>query len=317
MALNFVEALSTDNLSAITAIPKADLHCHALFGTRLENVERWLGHPLTKPPPKMNGLEGMLAYAREFLHPHFRCRRGFEFVATSAVRDAIRDGVVIFEMSFDIRTAEFYPDGLTGLCLFIENLVDYHRMQINLRPELGFPRTSADNREHVELAHHAIELRTFHSLDLYDDEAACSPEAVKPLYAKARDAGMKLKAHVGEFGGAAEIRKAVELLKLDEVQHGIGAAASEEVMHWLAENDIQLNVCPTSNVMLDAVLELAVHPIRVLYDNGVRVSVNTDDLMIFGQSVSDEYRNLYRAGVFSAQELEEIRRTSLREYVSP
>lgn len=316
MALNFVEALSTDNLSVITAIPKADLHCHALFGTRLENVERWLGHPLTKPPPKMNGLEGMLAYAGEFLHPHIRCRNGFEFAATSAVRDAIRDGVVIFEMSFDIRTAQFYPDGLTGLCMFIENLVDCHRMQINLRPELGFPRTSADNREHVELAHHAIELGTFHSLDLYDDEAACSPEAVKPLYAKARDAGMKLKAHVGEFGGAAEIRKAVELLKLDEVQHGIGAAASAEVMHWLAENDIQLNVCPTSNVMLDAVSELAVHPIRVLYDNGVRVSVNTDDLMIFGQSISDEYRNLYRAGVFSAQELEEIRRASLREYVS-
>ena len=311
MALNFVEALSTDNLSAITAIPKADLHCHALFGTRLENVERWLGHPLTKPPPKMNGLEGMLAYAGEFLHPHIRCRNGFEFAATSAVRDAIRDGVVIFEMSFDIRTAEFYSDGLSGLCVFIENLVDCHRMQINLRPELGFPRTSADNREHVELAHHAIELGTFHSLDLYDDEAACSPEAVKPLYAKARDAGMKLKAHVGEFGGAAEIRKAVELLKLDEVQHGIGAAASEEVMHWLAENDIQLNVCPTSNVMLDAVSELAVHPIRVLYDNGVRVSVNTDDLMIFGQSVSDEYRNLYRTGVFNAQELEEIRRASL------
>ena len=311
MALNFVEALSTDNLSAIMAIPKADLHCHALFGTRLENVERWLGHPLTKPPPKMNGLEGMLAYAGEFLHPHIRCRNGFEFAATSAVRDAIRDGVVIFEMSFDIRTAEFYSDGLSGLCVFIENLVDCHRMQINLRPELGFPRTSADNREHVELAHHAIELGTFHSLDLYDDEAACSPEAVKPLYAKARDAGMKLKAHVGEFGGAAEIRKAVELLKLDEVQHGIGAAASEEVMHWLAENDIQLNVCPTSNVMLDAVSELAVHPIRVLYDNGVRVSVNTDDLMIFGQSVSDEYRNLYRTGVFNAQELEEIRRASL------
>ena len=311
MALNFVEALLTDNLAAIKAIPKTDLHCHAFFGTRVENVERWLGHPLAKPPPKMNGLEGMLAYAGEFLTPHLRCRSGFEFVATSALHDAIRDGVVIFEMSFDIRTAEFYPDGLTGLCLFIENLVDCHRMQINLRPELGFPRTSADNREHVALAHRAIELGTFHSLDLYDDEAACSPEAVKPLYAKARAAGMKLKAHVGEFGGAEEIRRTVERLQLDEVQHGISAAASKEVMHWLAENDIQLNVCPTSNVMLDAVSELAVHPVRVLHDNGVRVSVNTDDLVIFGQSVSDEYRNLYRAGVFSAQALDAIRRASL------
>ena len=312
MTLDFVEALSTDNLTAIKAIPKTDLHCHAFFGTRRENVERWLGHPLTKAPPKMQGLEGMLAYTGKFLVPYIRCRNGFEFIVASAVRDAIRDGVVVFEMSFDIRTAEFYPDRLTGLRMFIENLVDCHRMQINLRPELGFPRPSAANPEHLALANRAIELGLFHSIDLYDDETFCAPEAVKPLYTHARDAGMKLKAHVGEFGGAEEIRRTVETLELDEVQHGIGAAASSEVMRWLAEHHIRLNVCPTSNVMLSAVSELAVHPIRVLYDNGVQVTVNTDDLMIFGQSVSDEYRNLYGAGVFSAQELDEIRRASLK-----
>ena len=122
---------------------------------------------------------------------------------------------------------------------------------------------------------------------------------------------MKLKAHVGEFGDAEEVRRTVEVLDLDEVQHGIGAAESSEVMRWLVENEIQLNVCPTSNVMLDAVRDLASHPIRTLFDNGVPVTINTDDLMIFGQSVSDEYRNLYRAGVFSAQELDDIRCASL------
>ena len=63
--------------------------------------------------------------------------------------------------------------------------------------------------------------------------------------------------------------------------------------------------------MLDAVRDLASHPIRTLFDNGVPVTINTDDLMIFDQSVSDEYRNLYRAGVFSAQELDDIRCASL------
>ncbi len=52
-------------------------------------------------------------------------------------------------------------------------------------------------------------------------------------------------------------------------------------------------------------------PIRILFDNGVGVTINTDDLMIFGQSVSEEYRNLYQAGVFSAEELDSIRRVSL------
>ena len=126
---------------------------------------------------------------------------------------------------------------------------------------------------------------------------------------------MKLKAHVGEFGGAEEVRRTVEILDLDEVQHGIAAAESVEVMRWLSENQIQLNVCPTSNVMLGAVSNLASHPIRILYDNGVPVTINTDDLMIFGQSVSQEYQNLYRASVFTAEELDYIRRSSLTNLI--
>lgn len=309
--MNFVEALTTDNLTAIRATPKTDVHCHAFFSTRLENVERWIGHSLAKPPPKMNGLEEMMAYADAVLTAPIKHREGFEFVGVSAMDDAVRDGVVMLEMSFDIRLADFYPDGVTGLCAFIETLVEGYRGQIDLRPELGFSRGNADDPKLMRLAHEAVESGTFQSIDLYSRQEVCPPEVMKPLFTKARAVGMKLKAHVGEFGGAEEIRRTVEVLDLDEVQHGIGAAESVEVMRWLVENEIRLNVCPTSNVMLDAVRDLASHPIRILFDNGVRVTINTDDLMIFGQSVSEEYRNLYRAGVFSAQELEDIRCASL------
>ena len=309
--MNFIEALSTDNLTAIRAAPKTDVHSHAFLSTRRENVESWLGHPLTKPPLKMKGLEGMMEYVNEVLAPHLEHRQGFEFIAASALNDAVQDGVVILEMSFDIRLVKFYPDGLIELRAFIEMLVEQYREQIDLRPELGFARECADDPRLMNLAHQAIELGLFQSIDLYSHQEACAPEAVKPLYRKAREAGMKLKAHVGEFGGAEEVRRTVEVLDLDEVQHGIGAAESVEVMRWLAEHQIRLNVCPTSNVMLSGVSDLTSHPIRALYDNGVPVTINTDDLMIFGQSVSEEYRNLYRAGVFSAEELDDIRRASL------
>ena len=108
------------------------------------------------------------------------------------------------------------------------------------------------------------------------------------------------------------MKRTAEILQLDEVQHGIAAAESTAVMNWLADNRIRLNICPTSNVMLGAVADLKSHPIRRLYDHGVEVTINTDDLMIFGQSVSDEYLNLCRAGVFTPDELEEIRLGSLR-----
>lgn len=312
---DFVEALSTDDLDVIRAAPKTDVHCHAFFSTRRENVERWLGHTLSEPPPKMEGVEGMMEYADAVLAPHIKHCEGFEFVGMSAVNDALHDGVVLLEMSFDIRIAEFYPDGLEGLCTYIKTLVERYRAQVDLRPELGFPRTHAGDPKWMKLAHEAIELGVFKSIDLYSYQEACTPEAVQSLYAKARAVGMKLKAHVGEFGGAAEVRRTVEILDLDEVQHGIAAAESVEVMRWLSENQIQLNVCPTSNVMLDAVPDIVSHPIRILFDNGVPVTINTDDLMIFGQSVSEEYRNLYQAGVFSAQELDDIRHASLTDTV--
>ena len=311
MPTDFIQALSTDNLTAIKASSKTDVHCHAFLSTRRENVERWLGYSLTKPPPKMKGLDEMHAYIDEVLAPHLEHREGFERVAVSAIEDAVQDGVVILEMSFDIRLVKFYPDGLTELQAFIEALAERYPEQIDLRPELGFARECADDPEWMQLAHEAIELGMYQSIDLYSHQEACPPEAVKPLYRKARDAGMKLKAHVGEFGDAEEVRRTVEVLDLNEIQHGIGAAESVEVMRWLSENRIRLNVCPTSNVMLDAVSDFASHPIRILFDNGVPVTINTDDLMIFGQSVSEEYRNLYRAGVFSAQELEDIRCASL------
>ncbi len=309
--MDFVKALSTDNLTAIKAAPKTDVHSHAFLSTRRENTERWLGYPLTKPPLKMKGLEGMMEYVNAVLAPHLEHRQGFEFIAASAIDDAVQDGVVLLEMSFDIRLLKFYPDGLTELRSFIEMLVERYREKVDLRPELGFARECANDPKWMKSAHEAIELDIFQSMDLYSHQEACAPEAVQSLYAKARAAEMKLKAHVGEFGGAEEVRRTVKVLDLDEVQHGIGAAESTEVMQWLSGNQIRLNVCPTSNVMLDGVSELAAHPIRVLFDNGVPVTINTDDLMIFGQSVSEEYRNLYQAGVFSAEELNDIRHASL------
>ena len=313
--IDFIKALTDNDIKSVRVAPKTDVHSHAFLSTRLENLENWLGHSVTKPPHRMDGLEEMMEYIFTVLAPLQKSREGFEFVSSSGVEDAINDGVVYLEMSFDIMMTRFYTEGLSGVNVFIEGLVDRFKPKINLRPELGIPRTHVEDAILMKLAHEALDLGLFQSIDLYSHQEACPAVAVKTLYVKARENGMKLKAHVGEFGGAEEIRRTVELLDLDEVQHGIAAVESVEVMRWLSENQIQLNMCPTSNVMLRAVPNLASHPIRILYDNGVPVTINTDDLIIFGQSVSEEYLNLYKAGVFSAEELDEIRLTSLADIV--
>lgn len=84
-------------------------------------------------------------------------------------------------------------------------------------------------------------------------------------------------------------------------------------MTLLGSEQVRLNVCPGSNVALSVSKDLAHHLVRVLVDNGVRVSINSDDKTVFGNSVSDEYRALHRAGTLSAPELEALREDSLRD----
>ena len=136
-------------------------------------------------------------------------------------------------------------------------------------------------------------------------------EAFLPLYRKAEQYHLSKKMHVGETGPAENVMRAVEVLGLSEVHHGINAAASVKVMRFLADNRIQLNVCPSSNVMLGYAIGYRDHPIKILYENGVKVTINTDDLLIFDSSIENEYLLLYRAGTLSAGQLDEIRKNGL------
>ena len=158
-----------------------------------------------------------------------------------------------------------------------------------------------------------LELDFYRSVDLYADEFAQPIGVFKPLYRAARARGLRLRAHVGEWGTADDVWQAVEELELDEVQHGIAAASSPQVMRFLADNRIRLNVCPTSNIMLGRVESMAAHPIRRLFDAGVIVTVNTDDALMFGIGVIDEYLSLHRAGVFTPTELDQIRCNGLTD----
>jgi len=106
-------------------------------------------------------------------------------------------------------------------------------------------------------------------------------------------------------------KKAVEVLGLSEVHHGINASTSMETMRFLADNHIQVNVCPSSNVMLGYAKDYTMHPIKTLVENGVKVTINTDDLLIFDSPIENEYLKLYQAGTLSAEQLDEIRRVGL------
>lgn len=83
-------------------------------------------------------------------------------------------------------------------------------------------------------------------------------------------------------------------------------------MRFLEREKIQLNICPSSNVMLKTARSYAEHSIQTLVRNGVLVTINTDDLLIFNNSIEQEYQNLYDAGALTAYELEQIRMQGIK-----
>jgi adenosine deaminase len=307
----FAEALKIGDRGRLVAFPKADRHCHSILGASLGSIISWAGTPIAPAPSRMEGLPGMSAYARLALYPHIRTRLGFEFTAETAIREAIADGVTIFEMSLDADLIPLYESGVAGAIAFAKALVERYSRDIDFRPEIGLSRR-ADPSPQIALADECVESGVFRSIDLYGLERAQEPEAYRELFKKCRRLGLKLKAHVGEFGDAELVERTWRVLELDEVQHGIAAASSVRLMEMLREADVRLNVCPSSNVSLLVARDIGSHPIKTLVRNGLRVTVNTDDKTVFGRTVTEEYLELYRAGTLEADEVEGLRTESLR-----
>jgi aminodeoxyfutalosine deaminase len=117
----------------------------------------------------------------------------------------------------------------------------------------------------------------------------------KPHFDQARAAGLHSLPHAGESTGPQTIWDAIESLGAERIGHGIAAAQDPELMAYLAEHRIPLEISPTSNVRTRSVTSMDAHPLPTLVAAGVPVSINSDDPPMFGTTLVDEYevaRNL-------------------------
>ncbi|QTA37916.1 hypothetical protein JYK00_09395 [Thermosipho ferrireducens] len=306
----FIEALEKRDVKKLRTIPKSDLHNHAILGGNLEYIENWIGRKIPKLTQRITSIEEMENWVNQHYLPYIKGTTGFEKAIEAAFVQAKEDGVVKLEMSIDVYFRHFYGGSAGKLIEVLKKLHKKYAPEVNFIPELGFNRSVSQDLL-IEWFEPYLDYDYFKSVDLYGDELAQPASNFKQLYRIAKSNGFKLKAHVGEFGDAESIQKTVEILELDEVQHGISAVKSKSVMRFLRENNIQLNICPTSNYMLSRVEEIKKHPIRKLFDYGIKVTVNTDDVIVFQNGVSEEFLMLYEHGVFSAKELDVIRLNGL------
>ncbi|NQX28974.1 adenosine deaminase [Microbacteriaceae bacterium VKM Ac-2854] len=277
----------------LRALPKGHLHLHmeaAMRATTLAELAGARGLPV----PQTTVFTGFSQFAdvyRTILavlqHPNHLAR-----VIDEIVEDQAAQGVVYVEIGVnpDYYAGTFGSviDALGVLVAAAQEAQRRHGVAVGLMPTID--RTS-DAASAMVVARAAAEFagRGVVSLGLANDERGAPASTFAAAFAVGREAGLFVTPHAGELEGPEFVWEAIDLLGANRVQHGVRAIEDPRLVAELAVRGIPLDVCPTSNVLLDVVDELAAHPLPRLIDAGVRCTINADDPLIFGPDILAEY----------------------------
>lgn len=127
----------------------------------------------------------------------------------------------------------------------------------------------------------------------------------------AREAGLHLTTHAGEFGGPESVRDAVRILGVERIGHGVRAIEDADLVQELVDRSVVLEICPGSNVVLGLFPDFASHPIARLRDAGVAVTVSTDDPPFFHTTMRREYEMLNQAFGWDVDDFAALNATAL------
>src|SRR5499426_1037272 len=155
------------------------------------------------------------------------------------------------------------------------------------------------------------------ALGLGGIEAGHPPELFQEAFARARAAGLPAVPHAGETAGAESVRGALRTLKARRIGHGVRCLENPELVAELRERQVPLEVCPTSNVCLGVAPSLSEHPLPRLLDEGLYVTINSDDPPMFNTTLTDEYLRAARILGCGVGEIEWLALNAVRASLLP
>lgn len=305
----------------LAALPKAHLHLHLEGAIRPSTVTDLAASRGVDAPPT-RGYSSFTEFGERYrgisrlIQTEDEVRR----VVREVVEDAAADGAVWLEPHlYPPRYAEVFGSREAALEAVIETAVDTgERVGVGVGFMVAVLR-DVDPAEAIELAELAVRYadRGVVSFGLAADEALHPPEPFAEAFAIARAGGLISAPHAGELAGPASVIGALDALGAKRICHGVRSIEDRALVERLVADDIVLDVCPSSNVMLQVSPSLAEHPLRLLLAAGVRCTLNADDPLLFGPGLLDEYVLARTAMSLSDDELASIARTSVEVSGAP
>jgi len=174
--------------------------------------------------------------------------------------------------------------------------------------------------EAARVFHKAAEMRREYGsiigIGIGGDERRTGAEPFRELYAEARNAGLRLTAHAGETVGPEGIWGALNI-GAERIGHGLSAQYDAELTEVLAERQVPIEICITSNVRTGSCASLPEHPVRRYFDSGLMITLNSDDPTLFGSDLSGEYQLAESEFQFTPEQLRELASNSIEASFLP
>ena len=156
------------------------------------------------------------------------------------------------------------------------------------------------------------------AVDLAGDELGFPSHLFLNQFKQARDSGLQITAHAGEAAGAEAIWYAIEQLGANRIGHGVKAIEDPKLMDYLAQHQIGIESCPTSNIQTSTVASYLAHPIKQFLKHGLLVSLNTDDPGVSDIEIGYEYNQAAKMIGLTDNELLQLQQNGLKmAYLSP
>ena len=320
--MSLVKLVPADRLPALLrCMPKAELHIHIEGSLEPELIfalaER---NAVALPYASVDELRAAYAFTnlQSFLDIYYAGasvllkEQDFYDMARAYFLKAAQDNVVHAELFFDPQT---HTARGVSMATVINGL---HRACVNAKTELGVSAAlilcflrHLSEAEAFETLEQALPFRDkLIGVGLDSGEVGNPPEKFARVFARCRELGFHLVAHAGEEGPPAYVWTALDVLKVERIDHGVQSARDALLMQRLARDRIPLTVCPLSNLKLCVFPDLASHNLRQLMDAGLAATVNSDDPAYFGGYINDNFTQIFAAADLDASHAYTLARNS-------
>lgn len=296
----------TASLHTYRALPKVELHRHLEGSLRLDTMlDIARQHGITIPADVLR-LSTLVQIQEEdkftfqnflakfnTLRLFYRSPDVIHRITSEAVEDAAKDNVKYMELRFTpvaLSRAERFPlhDVVDWVITSANEASEKYNVTVRLI-------ASVNRHESTELAEQVAWLAVEHlsdgmvAIDLAGNEAEFKTEPFYGLIKEARQSGLHVTIHAGEWGPANNVKEAIEELGAERVGHGVRVLEDGNIVALARERGTAFEVCVTSNYQSGVVGSLDTHPLMRMLDAGLNITINTDDPSISRITLSHEY----------------------------